>query len=962
MKTIASFLAWSGSTALFTRICLLPIALTLVSSSPQALGAVLIVTNSADSGPGTLRDRIASANANDSIHFSFTSLVTLNSPLLISKNLNITGPNGSGLKISGNNSTRIFNILAGTVQIEDLTIADGRVSGATGAVGVNGENVFGGGIVVSNGATLRLTQCVLSNNMAVGGQGGTPSQFGGAANGGNGFGGGIANFGSLFMSRCHVKANTAVGGLGGVGPVGSAGTGGQGWGGALYSAGSADVSHSTLHANSAIAGSGDGGPGGGSGGGIYNNATMTITASTIVSNTATGSSFDFGGGIAENGTLTVHDSTIVGNQAVYGGGVTGGDYGNTIIAGNSASNGPDGIGSIVSVGINLIQNTNGLSITGFTTYNITGQDPLLGPLKDNGALDFDFTPPNMAPLPGSPVIDKGANYYSGDQRLYPRPYDTSIPNVSNGSDIGAIELQPTTLVVTNTNNSGPGSLRQAILDNNGVGGGNTITFATNVTGTITLTGAGLTITAPVTIAGPGANVLAVSGNDAVRVFLVLKGPSQINGLTIRNGFVSGGSGQQGQNGFDAQGAGIFSQDTLSIGGCTIRSNRVIGGLGGERHLGSVGNGGKGIGAGICNASANLSLGFCTLEGNIAEGGQGGMSQNGAAGGGGNGLGGAISTAGGTLNMSSCNFLNNVAAGGLGGTGGTPGGGGQGYGAGLYNEATPTVISYSTFEGGNARGGTGGGNGSGYGGGIYNQFNLALLMCTVASNSASGSSFDFGGGIYNVVNNMGITNVTIAGNQADYGGGLNGNADAANSIVAANTATSSGSDVSGTINSFDYNLVQNLGGLNIIGATDHVITGQDPLLAPLANNGGFGRTMALRFGSPTIDKGRNFSFMTDQRGAPRPFDFDSIANASGGDGTDIGAFELGLPRLIIARVLNDVVLRWPYAFGDFILESAPAVAGANWTTVTNIPVEGPAEQWYVTNSIAAGNRFFLLKSR
>jgi hypothetical protein len=151
-------------------------------------------------------------------------------------------------------------------------------------------------------------------------------------------------------------------------------------------------------------------------------------------------------------------------------------------------------------------------------------------------------------------------------------------------------------------------------------------------------------------------------------------------------------------------------------------------------------------------------------------------------------------------------------------------------------------------------------------------------------------------------------------------------------------------------------------LNIIGATNHVITGQDPLLAPLANNGGFGRTMALRFGSPAIDKGKNFSFMTDQRGAPRPFDFDSVANATGGDGSDIGAFELGLPRLIIARVLNDVVLRWPYAYGDFILESAPAVAGANWTTVTNVPVEGPAEQFYVTNSIAAGNRFFRLKSR
>jgi hypothetical protein len=102
---------------------------------------------------------------------------------------------------------------------------------------------------------------------------------------------------------------------------------------------------------------------------------------------------------------------------------------------------------------------------------------------------------------------------------------------------------------------------------------------------------------------------------------------------------------------------------------------------------------------------------------------------------------------------------------------------------------------------------------------------------------------------------------------------------------------------------------------------------------------------------------------DQRGAPRPFDFASVANAGGGDGSDIGAFELGLPLLNIARQTSNVVLRWPEPYGDFILESTPALpASNNWTPVTNSPVIGPAEQYYVTVSPATGNRLFRLRSR
>src|SRR5437879_1222308 len=76
------------------------------------------------------------------------------------------------------------------------------------------------------------------------------------------------------------------------------------------------------------------------------------------------------------------------------------------------------------------------------------------------------------------------------------------------------------LLVYNNNDIGPGSLRQVISDNNATPGGNTIIFSNVVTGTITLTNGSLTISKNLTLIGPGANVLAVSGNHASRVFLV----------------------------------------------------------------------------------------------------------------------------------------------------------------------------------------------------------------------------------------------------------------------------------------------------------------------------------------------------------------------------------------------------------------------------------------------------------
>src|SRR5947209_5826738 len=87
-----------------------------------------------------------------------------------------------------------------------------------------------------------------------------------------------------------------------------------------------------------------------------------------------------------------------------------------------------------------------------------------------------------------------------------------------------------TITVINTNDSGPGSLRQALANANN---GDRINFA--VTGTITLTSGGLGVTKSVTISGPGANQLSIDGNQAILVFgLPPQITVSISGLTIRN--------------------------------------------------------------------------------------------------------------------------------------------------------------------------------------------------------------------------------------------------------------------------------------------------------------------------------------------------------------------------------------------------------------------------------------------
>ena len=140
----------------------------------------------------------------------------------------------------------------------------------------------------------------------------------------------------------------------------------------------------------------------------------------------------------------------------------------------------------------------------------------------------------------------------------------------------------------------------------------------------------------------------------------------------------------------------------------------------------------------------------------------------------------------------------------------------------------------------------------------------------------------------------MRNTTVSGNSG-VGGGIyhsSGSTTFKNTIVA--NSPSGGTcfyeNQAQPINDGGYNLdSDNTCGFS---TNNNSLSGVDPMLGLLADNGGPTLTHALLEGSPAIDQDNSFSATTDQRGLPRPSDFVGIANAA--DGGDIGAFELQAP--------------------------------------------------------------------
>lgn len=173
--------------------------------------ATLTVTNTADTGAGSLRATIASAAAGDTIQFDPSlngQTITLTSgEILLNKVLTISGPGAAQLAISGNNSSRIFR-----------TTTDVTLGGLTLE---NGLNNSGGALEVQNSHGV-VSDCAFVDNAAPNGIGGavynpnSPMEFTNCTFTGNsssGFGVGGAFFGSqpipVTMTDCTFNQNSA---------------------------------------------------------------------------------------------------------------------------------------------------------------------------------------------------------------------------------------------------------------------------------------------------------------------------------------------------------------------------------------------------------------------------------------------------------------------------------------------------------------------------------------------------------------------------------------------------------------------------------------------------------------------------------------------------------------------------------------------------------------------------------
>ena len=860
----------------------------LTGTARRAAAATVTVTNANDTGAGSLRDAIATANAGDTVAFNVPngSVVNIYNPILIDKSLTISGPGAANLTVQRSTNAeniRVFEVDDGTPAQSNVTIA--------GLTIANGYYSHGAGI--GNYENLTISGCVITNNDTGlnSGQGGAIRSDGNltvkdstiSGNAAWASGAAIASSnGNVTIQNSTISDNHVRGYYIFNGPKGYPG-------GAVFKTGLGElkVTGSTLAGNTAT----------GSGGAVYlrsnNGIQHDITACTLSGNTSDTN----GGAIALNGDthLELKNSTVSDNSASgagggmfirygyyasianstiaynYSTGSGGGiycesqtvDMVSTIVSGNRTDSSGRDLSGRFSGYHSLVSDTSGATTFGF---QYTNQIAYLGLLQNNGGPTL-----TRALLAGSPCFEHGiANGLATDQR--------GLPRVSGvAADIGAFEAQAASFVVKNLNDSGADSLRQCVLDANASAGPDIITFQSGLTGTIGLTSGQIKIQDHTTIQGPGSAVITVSGNNNSRVFYASDDDSNTNfaisisGLTIANGAASNG-------------AGIFSSEILSLTDTVLTGNV------------STSNGG-----GLCQNYGKLTIKDCAFNANSASNG------------------GGIYVVRAYTTITNSTIKSNTTT---------------GNGAGIYLYNTGASITNATISGNSAASRGGGmylygsfanvndstlsGNSAVNGGGtfIFESSNLSLDNSTVSGNSATKN----GGGIYLHDGTLRVSSSTIAFNKADSdangsgkGGGVYLDGEQSPSAYLNNTIVAMNTDYAGK--SDFYGNVQSSSTFNILGVdtgstnflTDGLHNNQvgsaavpiDPQLGPLQDNGGPTFTHAIAVSSVAHDRG-------DFSGSFPPFDqrgkgFRRVSDRN----VDIGAFEFQDPPLtFVVKNLND----------------------------------------------------------
>ncbi|MBD2461131.1 DUF4347 domain-containing protein [Oscillatoria sp. FACHB-1407] len=877
----------SGNTSEFSRVTL------AAASSP------LVVTNTNDSGPGSLRAAINFANSNpgdDTITFNIpitdpgyssstdSFRINLQSDLSVGSTITIDGTSqpgfagapiieldgsgisgGPGMLVLGFGSDNsivrglVFsNILGYGIQIssgDGHVVAGNYIGTDVTGTGTTLSSFFGTGILLSGGSNTRIGGTTASDRNLISG---------------NVIGISINNIAENALIQGNYIGTDVTGEIALGNTVGI-----EFYAGSTFAPSNNIVGGTAPGAGNIIAGN--------TSHGIVFGENATIDTDPARGNQVVGNSI----GIAANGDalgnggagilvedgateITISQNAIANNVGLGidlgGDGVTANDLGDGDVGNNALQNFP------------LITNITGSNIIG--SFNSTPSSNFRIEFFANASPDSSGNGEGQVYLGFQNVATDG----SGNASIsFAHTFDADFPYITatatntataNTSEFSAL-ANP--LVVTNTNDSGFGSLRAAIAFANSNPGADTITFSTiasspfadAIPDTILLTSGGFSITDDLTITGLGANLLTIqrdAGASNFRLFTIDDGTASqvtvdISGFTLRDG-----------RGVD--GGAILNRENLTISNSTIRDNVASNGGGAIWNQNSsltiinslitenasTAQGGSiysesstvniqnslisdnttsGTGGGIWSGSGNLTIVSSTVSDNTA-------SSSFSSGGG-------IFSGNGNLTIDSSTIANNSSG---------------GFAAGIWHAVGTTTIRNSTISG-NIVSGTSAFNA---GGGVYNNSGLVTISNSTITNNTSLSGF--GSGV--VANRDNLARIDVV--SSIIAGNVSSDVDVIGTASTTNFFFSDGNNLIGTGNA----LLDSGNGSGFTQPTD--ITGvTDPGLNPLANNGGPTQTHSLTDTSLARDAGSNpDGLTTDQRGAG----FSRVVGSS----ADIGAFE------------------------------------------------------------------------
>lgn len=479
----------------------------------------------------------------------------------------------------------------------------------------------------------------------------------------------------------------------------------------------------------------------------------------------------------------------------------------------------------------------------------------------------------------------------------------------------ALSSRAANFTVTNLNDSGPGSLRDAVAQANANPGADVITFS--VTGTIVLTSGQIVIGDPLTIDGPGSSALTINGNGTDRVFAITDIPEQacpsttgpsdflvsISRLTLANGrrttsnsggalvstksltlqdVVVTGSAARFGGGFTF--LTQYAGQALTMSNVQVTNNRAV-----PRPSINEATSGGGVaifplcGAPVVPLAATVNIQSSLISGNTVSASD--TFQAYAA-----GLYVLAPAVGSSVQVLDSRIVGNSVV--------LPGV------VGSFSYAAGGIGAYARSM--LVRGSEISENSANFGAGME-FFNVDAstqgagdrMTLTVANSTFSGNTAYMAGGGLQLVSNVAgvLDNDTLANNNSQPGRSgairLVSNAGQASptlsleSTIAANSASGVDIGIGGAI-PLPHTIQANR---SLIGAQDGNATivgtgnliGVNPLVGPLAFNGGTTRTQALQSGSPAINTGSNpLGLATDQRGPGFPRTIDGA--------TDIGAYE------------------------------------------------------------------------